>query len=48
MHKNGSSSANYSMRKVDGWKINKRGGSSKCMADGFFCKINKRGTMAIR
>ena len=36
MHKNGSSSANYSMRKVDGQKINNRGGSNKGMADGFF------------
>ena len=24
-------------------KINKRGGSNKGMADGFFCKINRRG-----
>ena len=36
MHKNGSSSANYLMQKVDGRKINKRGGSNKGMADGFF------------
>ena len=48
MHKNGSSSANYSTRKVDGRKINKRGGSNKGMVDGFFCKINTRGAMAIR
>ena len=48
MHKNGSSSANYSTQKVDGRKINKRGGSNKGMADGFFCKINSRGAMAIR
>ena len=38
MHKNGSSSANYSTRKVDGRKIDKRGGSNKGMADGFFFK----------
>ena len=48
MHKNGSSSANYSTRKVDGQKINKRGRSNKGMVDGFFCKINKRGTFSIR
>ena len=37
MHKNGSSSANYSTQIVNaGWKINKHGGSNKGMADGFF------------
>ena len=36
------------MRKVDGQKINKRGGSNKGMADGFFFKINKHGIMSIR
>ena len=34
MHKNGSSSTNYSIRKVDGWKINKHGGSNKGMVGG--------------
>ena len=48
MHKNGSSSANYSTRKVDGWKINKHGGSNKDVEDGFFCKMNTCGAMAIR
>ena len=48
MYKNGSSSANYSTRKVDGRKIDKRGGSNKGMADGFFFQRNTRGTMAIR
>ena len=47
MHKNGSSSANYSTRKVDDGKINKRGGSNNGTAAGFFCKINTRGAMAI-
>ena len=38
MHKNVSSSANYSTRKVDGRKINKRGGSNKGMVGFFFAK----------
>ena len=34
--------------KMDGQKINKRGGSNKGMADGFFCKINRGGATYIR
>ena len=50
MHKNGSSSTNYSIRKVDGWKINKHGGSNKGMVGGspFFCKINTGGATPLR
>ena len=33
---------------MDGRKINKRGGSNKGMADGFFCKINRRGDTIIQ
>ena len=36
MHKNGSSSQIIWCEKMDGRKINKRGGSIKGMADGFF------------
>ena len=48
MHKKGSSSANYSMRNVDGQKINKRGRSNMGMADGIFLQKNIRVTMTIQ